>query len=85
MAPLTPGSIPVKRISAPEQTRERLRALIDGRLETAPDRSSLILLAAQLILEEALRAKSAMRSGANATNARRVKWGAIAMATGAAT
>jgi putative transposase len=44
----------MKRISAPEQTRERLRALIDGRLETAPDRSSLILLAAQLILEEAL-------------------------------
>ena len=44
----------MKRISAPEQTRERLRALMDGRLETAPDRSSLILLAAQLILEEAL-------------------------------
>jgi putative transposase len=44
----------MKRISAPEQTRERLRALIDGRLATAPDRSSLVLLAAQLILEEAL-------------------------------
>ena len=42
------------RVSAPERTRERLRALIDGRLGTAPDRSSLVLLAAQLILEEAL-------------------------------
>jgi putative transposase len=44
----------MKRISAPEQTRERLRALVDGRLGTALERSSLVLLAAQLILEEAL-------------------------------
>ena len=44
----------MKRVSAPEQTRERLRALVDGRLGTAPERSSLVLLAAQLILEEAL-------------------------------
>jgi putative transposase len=44
----------MKRISAPEQTRERLRALLDGRLEASPDRSSLVLLAARLILEEAL-------------------------------
>jgi transposase-like protein len=44
----------MKRISAPEQTRERLRTLLDGRLETAPDRSSLVALAARLILEEAL-------------------------------
>ena len=44
----------MKRVSAPERTRERLRALIDGRLGTAPDRSNLVLLAAQLILEEAL-------------------------------
>jgi hypothetical protein len=40
----------MKRISAPEQTREQLRALIEGRLGTAPDRSSLVLLAARLIL-----------------------------------
>jgi hypothetical protein len=33
---------------------QRLRALMDGRLVTAPDRSNLVLLAAQLILEEAL-------------------------------
>ena len=44
----------MKRISAPEQTREHLRGLIEGRLGTAPDRSSLVLLAARLILEEAL-------------------------------
>jgi hypothetical protein len=44
----------MKRISAPEQTREQLRALIEGRLGTALDRSSLVLLAARLILEEAL-------------------------------
>src|SRR6185295_5430988 len=44
----------MKRVVAPERTRERLPALIDGRLGTAPDRSSLMLLAAQLILEEAL-------------------------------
>jgi putative transposase len=44
----------MKRVSAPERTRERLRAIMDGRLGTAPERSSLMLLAAQLILEEAL-------------------------------
>jgi putative transposase len=44
----------MKRISAPEQTREHLRALIGGRLGTALDRSSLVLLAPRLILEEAL-------------------------------
>ena len=44
----------MKRVSAPERTRERLRAIMDGRLGTAPERSSLVLLAAQVILEEAL-------------------------------
>ena len=47
----------MKRVAAPERTRERLRALMDGRLGTAPDRSNLVLLAAQLILEEALEAE----------------------------
>src|SRR5687767_15763910 len=46
----------MKRVPAPERTRERLRALMDGRLGTAPDRSNLVLLAAQLIVEEALEA-----------------------------
>ena len=44
----------MKRISASEQTREHLRALIEGRLGTPRGRSSLVLLAARLILEEAL-------------------------------
>jgi transposase-like protein len=53
----------MKRISAPEQTREQLRALIEGRLGTAPDRSSFVLLAAQLILEEALEGEVRDRIG----------------------
>ena len=47
----------MKRAAAPDRTRERLRALMDGRLGTAPDRSNLVLLAAQLIVEEALEAE----------------------------
>ena len=47
----------MKRVAAPERTRERLRALMDGRLGTAPARSNLVLLAAQLIVEEALEAE----------------------------
>src|SRR5215213_3266939 len=42
------------RVSAADRTRERLEALIDGRLAAAPERSDLMLLAARLILEEAL-------------------------------
>jgi hypothetical protein len=53
----------MRRISAPDQTREQLRALIEGRLGTAPDRSSLVLLAARLILEEALEGKVSDRIG----------------------
>jgi len=45
--------MPMKRISAPEQTREQLGALMDDRLGTALDRSSLVR-AAMLIVEEAL-------------------------------
>ena len=53
----------MKRISAPERTREQLRALIEGRLGTAPERSSLVLLAARLILEEALEGEVRDRIG----------------------
>ena len=68
----------MKRVAAPERTRERLRALMDGRLGTAPARSNLVLLAAQLIVEEALEAEVRTRSGASATSgltARRVVTG----------
>ena len=53
----------MKRISAPEQTREQLRALVEGRLGTAPERSSLVLLAARLILEEVLEGEVRDRIG----------------------
>ena len=51
------------RVSATEQTRERLEALIDGRLVSAPERSDLMLLAARLILEEALEGEVRDRLG----------------------
>ena len=51
------------RVSAADQTRERLEALIDGRLTTAPERSDLVRLAARLILEEALEGEVRDRLG----------------------
>jgi hypothetical protein len=41
-----------QRIAVAEKTRERLRALIDGRLGTGADRSDLVRMAVQLIVEE---------------------------------
>ena len=46
-----------QRVAATETTRERLRALIDGRLGTGAERSDLVRLAARLIPEEALEAE----------------------------
>jgi len=51
------------RVSATDQTRERHEALIDGRLASAPERSDLMLLAARLILEEALEGEVRDRLG----------------------
>src|SRR5262245_38742608 len=51
----------MKRIAATEKTRERLRALIDGRLGTGADRSDLVRLAVQLIIEEVLEAEARFR------------------------
>jgi transposase-like protein len=42
------------RLSAPERTREELRALMNGELGTAEGRSDLVRLALRLIVEEAL-------------------------------
>jgi putative transposase len=42
------------RLSAPERTREELRALMNGELGTAAGRSDLVRLALRLIVEEAL-------------------------------
>jgi hypothetical protein len=44
----------MERLSAPERTREELRALMNGELGTAADRSDLVRLALRLIVEEAL-------------------------------
>jgi putative transposase len=46
----------MKRIAAAEKTRERLRALIDGRLGTEADRSER--LAVRLIVEEVLESEA---------------------------
>jgi putative transposase len=51
------------RVSAADRTRERLEALIDGRLTTAPERSDLVRLAARLILEETLEGEVRDRLG----------------------
>ena len=44
----------MERLSAPERTREALRALMSGELGTAAGRSDLVHLALRLIVEEAL-------------------------------
>jgi transposase-like protein len=44
----------MKRISAPDRTREELAALINGELGSATARSDLVRLALRLIVEEAL-------------------------------
>jgi putative transposase len=44
----------MERIAASERTRERLKALMEGRSEASEERSELVRLAARLIIEEAL-------------------------------
>ena len=44
----------MQRLSAPQRTREELRALMNGELGTATGRSDLVRLALRLIVEEAL-------------------------------
>jgi Arc/MetJ-type ribon-helix-helix transcriptional regulator len=74
----------MKRIAATEKTRERLRALIDGRLGTGADRSDLVRLAVQLIIEEVLEAEARDKLGREPTSALRASPPAIATATGQA-
>ena len=47
----------MSKVPASERTRQTVKALIDGRLESADARSELVRLAAQLIVEEAWRRK----------------------------
>ncbi len=44
----------MERLSAPERTREELRALMNGEPGTAAGRGDLVRLALRLIVEEAL-------------------------------
>jgi hypothetical protein len=44
----------MERLSAPERTREELRALMNGELGTAAGRGDLVRLALRLIVGEAL-------------------------------
>ena len=46
------------RIPASERTREKLRALVDGRRELEDGRSELVRLAARLIIEQALKGEA---------------------------
>ena len=61
----------MERLSAPERTREELRALMNGELGTAAGRSDLVRLALRLIVEEALEGEVATRLDANVTSAAR--------------
>jgi transposase-like protein len=52
-----------QRIAVAEKTRGRLRALIDGRLGTGADRSDLVRMAVQLIVEEVLEGEARDKLG----------------------
>jgi putative transposase len=53
----------MERIPASERTREQLKALMEGRREATNERSELVRLAAQLIIEEALEKEAAEALG----------------------
>ncbi len=61
----------MERLSAPERTREELRALMNGELGTAAGRSELARLALRLIVEEALEGEVADVLGRSVTSAAR--------------
>ena len=78
----------MERLSAPERTREELRALMNGDLGTAAGRGDLVRLALRLIVEEALEGEVADRMCLAARTLREARrWGrrlATAMAIGRA-
>jgi hypothetical protein len=74
----------MERLSAPERTREELRALMNGELGTAAGRGELVRLALRLIVEEALEGEVADVLVANATSAAMGRRPATAMAIGRA-
>ena len=48
----------MERIPASDRTREKLKALMEGRGESSGERSELVRLAARLIIEEALESEA---------------------------
>jgi putative transposase len=69
------------RIPASERTRERLKALMEGRGEEGDLRSELVRLAARLIVEEGLEGEATDALGREYTYAAQQRAPAIAMAT----
>ena len=59
------------RIPASERTREKLKALMEGRGEIEDGRSELVRLAARLIIEEALEGEVRDALGRPRSNPRR--------------
>jgi transposase-like protein len=53
----------MERIPASERTREKLKALMEGRAEATDERSELVRLAARLIIEEALEGEASEALG----------------------
>ena len=74
----------MERIPASDRTREKLKALMEGRSEVGDGRSELVRLAARLIIEEALEGEAGMRWDAITTPAERRPAPDIATATGRA-
>ena len=72
----------MERLSAPERTREELRALMNGELGTAAGRGDLVRLALRLIVEEALEGEVAECLAANVTSAARARRPATATVIG---
>src|SRR5438067_2617066 len=58
-------STPMERIPASDRTREKLKALMEGRSEVADGRSELVRLAARLIIEEALEGEASDAVGSD--------------------
>ena len=68
----------MERLSAPERTREELRALMNGELGTAAGRGELVRLALRRSSRRRSREKSATRLDGNVTSAARTAKPAIA-------
>ena len=74
----------MERLSAPARTREELRALMNGDLETAAGPGDLVRVALRLIVEEALEGEAGDVLGRGVMNAARARKRVTGMAIGRA-